>query len=171
MPFRRLLGMLVTLSACGGAQAQPKTVTASDFRLSDGKLTRASLALEKGSPVFALFDERGRAMLRTSLDESGRPSLSLYPSEDPSKAVAVVEADEKGAHVLFRGPGKQESYLFQKSDGTAGIVLVDANGTHRGELKLAPSGDVELTLFDATGKPAFGTTVSRTGAVQHTPGG
>lgn len=164
---RTLLGMLVTLTACGGTQAQPATVTAREFRLSDGKLTRASLALEKGAPVFTLFDGRGGPGLRSALDETGRPSVSLYSAGDASKVVAVLEADEKGAHVLLRGVGKQESYLFQKSDGTAGIVLVDPAGVHRGELKLSPDGNIDITLFDSAGKPAFGRMVSGTGAVQH----
>jgi hypothetical protein len=166
MRFQNLLGMLVTLTACGGSRVQPKIVTAEEFRLMDGDLKRATLGMEKGQPVFALFDDKGTAKLRTELDPSGRPSMSMFSNSDPTKAAAMLEVDDKGAHVLFRGSGKEESYLFQKSDGTAGVVLGGPEGTHRAELKLSPNGDVDITLFDAGGKPSFATTVSRTGAVQ-----
>jgi hypothetical protein len=161
----RLLGMFVALTACG-TRVPPDTVSAAEFRLSDGKRTRAVLGLEQGAPSLILLDERGVVRLRSSLDPNGRPSVAMFG--DQARADAVLELDDKGAHILFRGSGKQESYLFQKLDGTAGMVLVDANGQHRGELKLSPTGDVDITLLDGNGKAVFATTVTRTGSLRPT---
>lgn len=144
----------------------PKIVSAEEFRLTAGDRTRASLAMEGGGPALALFDETGHVKLRTSLDAKGLPSVSLYAPGDAQQPAAVVEVDDKGTHILLRGAGKQEAYLFQKTDGTSGVVLASDNGTHRGELKLGPDGSIDLALFGADGKPAYSVTVTSAGAVQ-----
>jgi hypothetical protein len=164
-----LVALVTALTACAsqGKTVPTKIVTASEFRLTgDDDRTRASLAMEKGAPVLALFDDAGRAKLRAALDPAGLPSVSLYAGGDATKASAVVEVDDKGAHVLFRGAAKQETYVFQKTDGTAGIVLAGADGAHRGEMKLGANGEVDITLFDAAGKSSFAVTVSSSGAVE-----
>ena len=170
MNLRRLVGMLVSLTACGGDRVPLKIVTATEFRLADGDRTRASLAMTDGAPGFTLFDTQGRTKLRSALDAQGRPSVSLFSdTSDPSKPAAVIEVDEKGAHVLFHGAGNQQSYLFQKLDGTSGIVLTDSTGAHRSEIKLAPDGAIDLSLMDAAGKTVFAVRVSASGAISRPP--
>ncbi len=143
-----------------------RVISASEFRLTDGDRTRASLALEKGAPVLALLDEAGHPRLRAALDAAGLPSVSLFAGGEARQPAAVLEVDDKGAHVLLRGAGKQETYVFQKADGVAGLVLTGADGARRGEIKLGPKGDIDVSLCDAAGKPSFAVTVSSDGVVQ-----
>jgi hypothetical protein len=56
--------------------------------------------------------------------------------------------------------------LFQKDDGTAGVVLGNAAGRHRGEMKLSPDGTVSVTLFDGDGGKAYSIAVARDGTVR-----
>jgi len=158
--------LLTFVSACRENLVPPKIVTAEEFRLTAGDRTRASLAMEGGGPALTLFDEAGHVKLRTALDAKGLPSVSLYAGDDASKPAAVVEVDDKGTHILLRGSGGHEAYLFQKTDGTSGVVLAGDNGAHRGELKLDPNGSIDVTLFAADGKPAYSITVTSAGAVQ-----
>ena len=161
-----LVVLAATATACQEKTLPTKIVTANEFRLTaEDDRMRASLGMEKGAPVLALFDDDGRPKLRVALDAAGLPSVSLFASGDATKASAVVEVDDKGAHILFRGGAKQETYVFQRADGTAGVVLAGADGAHRGEMKLGANGEVDVTLFDAAGKPSFAVTVSSSGAV------
>ncbi|AKU97950.1 hypothetical protein AKJ09_04614 [Labilithrix luteola] len=126
-------------------------MSAGEFRLLQGATTRASLKMRDGQPELALLDERGRERMRAALDGAARPSVTLAGPEGEPRV--VIEVDVKGSHVLLRGPAKQESYLFQRTDGTSGVVLVGPNGAHRGEIKLTKEGVVDVTLFDRDGKP------------------
>jgi hypothetical protein len=164
--IRGLVGMLMALTACGAQRSQASIVEASEFRLLDGWRMRARLAMEGGAPVFALLDEAGRAALRSELDGKGRPRITLFSNEPTPRPIAVLEGDDKGAHVLFHGTGAQESYLFQKNDGTAGLVLTNSAGAHRAEVKLDASGIVDISLFDDTGKPTFQVSVSADGHIR-----
>ncbi len=132
----------------------------------DGERTRARLAMEGGAPVLALLDEAGRPALRSELDGKGRPRITLFSNEPVARPIAVLEGDEKGAHVLFHGAGAQQSYLFQKNDGTSGLVLTGAGGAHRAEVKLDASGTVDISLFDDGGKPSFELSVSPDGRIR-----
>ena len=166
MKSSTLLGLLATLVGCKSSAPRAGVVEASEFRLVQEGRTRASLSVrDGGGPSLALFDDRGNASLRSELDAKGQPRVFLS-SSDPTKPTAVVEVDEKGTHILFDAPGKEQTYLFQKDDGTAGIVLGNAGGRHRGEIKLSPDGRVGVTLFDGDGGAVFSVTVARDGSVQ-----
>src|SRR5580658_6749838 len=163
---RGLLGMLMALTACGAQRPRAGIVEASEFRLLDGWRMRARLAMEGGAPVFALLDGAGRPALRSELDAKGLPRITLFSNEPAARPIAVLEGDDKGAHVLFHGTGAQQSYLFQKNDGTAGLVFTGAAGAHRAEVKLDASGMVDISLFDDAGKPTFEVAVSPDGRIR-----
>ncbi|MGO8994004.1 MAG: hypothetical protein ACLQVI_11795 [Polyangiaceae bacterium] len=123
--------------------------------------------MRDGGPSLSLRDGTGHSSFQAEVDAKGWPRV-LLSAADPSKPTAVVEVDDKGTHVLFASPTKEESYLFQKDDGTSGVVLGNKDGRHRGEMKLSADGSVGMTLFGADGRPAFSVTVSPDGTVhQH----
>jgi hypothetical protein len=161
-----LLGLIAAFAGCKSSAPPSDVVEASEFRLVHAGQTRASLAMRDGGPSLSLFDDHGNASLRSELDAKGQPRVFLS-SSDPSKPTAVMEVDEKGTHILFDSPGKDQTYLFQKDDGTSGVVLGNAAGHHRGEMKLSPDGSVGVTLFDAKGGAVFYVTVGRDGGVAH----
>jgi hypothetical protein len=166
MKSSTLLGLLAALVGCKTSAPGADVVEASEFRLVRDGRVRASLAVrDGGGPSLSLFDDRGNASLRSELDDKGQPRVFLS-SSDPTKPTAVVEVDEKGTHVLFDSPGKEQTYIFQKDDGTSGLVLGNAAGRHRGEMKLSPDGSVGVTLFDGDGGAAFSVTIGRDGSVQ-----
>lgn len=166
MKSSTLLGLLATLVGCKTSAPRSSVVEASEFRLVHEGRTRASLAIrDGGGPSLSLFDDRGNASLRSELDAKGQPRVFLS-SSDPTKPTAVVEVDDKGTHILFDSPGKEQTYLFQKDDGTAGVVLGNAAGRHRGQMMLSPDGHVGVTLFDGDGGTVFSFTVGRDGRVQ-----
>jgi hypothetical protein len=158
--------MLMALTACGAQRPRAGIVEASEFRLLDGWRMRARLAMEGGAPVFALLDGAGRPALRSELDAKGMPRITLFSNEPAARPIAVLEGDDKGVHVLFHGTGAQQSYLFQKNDGTAGLVFTSAAGAHRAEVKLDASGTVDISLFDDAGKPTFEVAVSPDGRIR-----
>ena len=122
--------------------------------------------MDGGAPVFALLDEAGRPALRSELDGKGRPKITLFSNEPTARPIAVLEGDDKGAHVLFQGTGAQQSYVFQKNDGTAGLVFTNSAGAHRAEIKLDATGMVDISLFDDAGKPTFQVSVSADGHIR-----
>ena len=118
-----------------------------------------------GGPSLSLYDGRGHASLQSEVNAEGWPRVFLS-SSDPAKPTAVLEVDDKGTHVLFDSPGKEQAYLFQKDDGTAGVILGNAAGRHRGEMRLSADGNVDVTLFDGDGGAAFSVTVGRDGTMR-----
>ena len=159
-----LLGLMAALLGC---RSRPDVVETSELRLVDQGRLRGSLAMRDGGPALMLFDQAGHPSLRAGIDASGWPRLFLS-SGTSSKPSAVLEVDDKGTHVLFDAPGNQQTYLFQKDDGTAGVVLGNAAGRHRAEMKLSPDGSVGVTLFDADGGAAYSVSVGQDGTVRGT---
>lgn len=161
-----LLGLLAALVGCKSSAPRPDIVEASEFRVVHEGKTRASLGVrDGGGPSLYLVDDRGNTSLRAELDAKGQPRVFLS-SSDPTKPTAVVEVDEKGTHILFDAPGKDQTYLFQKDDGTAGVVFGNNAGRHRGEMKLSPDGRIGVTLLDGDGGTVFSVTAGRDGRVE-----
>lgn len=157
-----LLGLLAALVGC---KSRPDVVEASELRLVDEGRLRGALAMRDGGPSLTLFDGAGHPSLQAAVDTNGWPRMSLSSSA-ASKPSAILEVDDKGTHVLFDAPGREQTYLFQKDDGTAGVVLGNAAGRHRGEMMLSPDGTVGVTLFDADGGVTYSVTVGRDGTVR-----
>ena len=157
-----LLGLLAALVGCRG---RSDVIEASEFRLVQQGTLRGSLAMRDGGPSLALFESSGHPSLKAELDSRGWPRV-LLSSGERSKPTAVLEVDDKGTHVLFDSPEKGQSYLFQKDDGTAGVVLGHAAGRHRSEMKLSPDRTVDVTLFDADGGAAYSVSVGPDGSVR-----
>jgi hypothetical protein len=157
-----LLGLLAALVGC---KSRSDVVETSELRLVDQGRLRGALAMRDGGPSLTLFDGTGHASLQATVDAKGWPRMSLSSGE-ASKPSAVLEVDDKGTHVLFDAQGKEQTYLFQKDDGTAGVVLGNAAGRHRGEMKLSPDGTVGVTLFGGDGGTAYSIAVARDGTVR-----
>lgn len=114
--------------------------------------TRLLLSAAGGAPTVAFLDDDGAVGLRLALDAAGRPSAVLANprSDGPS---AQLEIDDKGAHVKFDRPGGGSAYLFLSNAGSAGVVLVDNQGTRRLAVTLSASGEPRLERFDDQGRP------------------
>jgi hypothetical protein len=113
---------------------------------------RLLLSAASGAPTVAFLDGEGAVGLRLALDAAGHPSAEFANprSEGPS---AKLEIDDKGAHVKFDRPGGGSAYLFLSNAGSAGVVLIDAQGTRRLAATLSASGEPGLERFDDQGRP------------------
>jgi hypothetical protein len=164
----RFVSFVLIAAALGGCKrSEPSStiVEASEFRLVQGDQVRATLAMRDGGPSFDLLDAHGGAAVQVAVDDHGQPRIALA-SPDRSKPKAVLEVDDKGTHVLFEAPDGKQSYLFQKDDGTTGVVLGNSGGRHRGEMLLSSNGQIELALFDADGGAAFAVRVDKDGRTE-----
>jgi hypothetical protein len=94
----------------------------------------------------------GQTATEVSLDEAGRPSVSLA-NPDPNGPTATLAVDDKGAHVKFDRPGGASSYVFLNNAGGSGVVLIDAKGVRRLQATVDPNGITQIERNDASGSP------------------
>lgn len=110
-----------------------------------------TLSTANQSPVLRLLDVNGKPELTISLNQSGFSSIKL---ENPNVADprAVLEIDDKGAHVKFDRAGGASSYLFLNNGGESGTVFLDAKGERRLETLVTPAGKTEIRRYDRRSK-------------------
>lgn len=113
---------------------------------------RLLLSAASGAPSVEFLGGDGAVGLRLALDVADRPCAVLANprSDGPS---AQLEIDDKGAHVKFDRPSGGSAYLFLSNTGSAGVVLIDTQGTRRLAVTLSGSGEPGLERFDEQGRP------------------
>jgi hypothetical protein len=113
--------------------------------------TRLLLSAKGGNPKVQLLRSDGEIGSEVSLDVDGLPAVKLA-NADPNGPMAVIEIDEKGAHVKLDGLGGASSYLFLNNAGGSGIVLLDTRGIRRLNAVIASDGAAKIERFGADGE-------------------
>lgn len=133
--------------------ADQRPIVTEELRIVDAEgRARLVLSAEGGAPAFLLLREDGRPGATVSLDAAGRPAVRLN-NPDGDGLAAVLEIDDKGAHVKFDRPGGASCYLFLNNAGASGVVLLDAAGRRRLNVMVAPDGASRIEQFDEDGNP------------------
>jgi hypothetical protein len=131
----------------------PPPVVTQEIQIVDGQgRPRLLLSAKSGSPAIELLRANGTPIVVVTLDSSGHPSMRL-DNPDAEGPTAVLEVDDKGAHVKFDRPGGGSSYLFLNNAGGSGVVLVDTKGARRLDALVAPDGTAKIERFGTDGKP------------------
>ena len=113
--------------------------------------TRLLLSAKGGKSKVQLLRSDGEIGSEVSLDVDGLPAVKLA-NADPNGPMAVIEIDEKGAHVKLDGLGGASSYLFLNNAGGSGIVLLDTRGIRRLNAGIASDGTAKIERFGADGE-------------------
>jgi hypothetical protein len=133
--------------------APPPPIVTQEIRIVDELgHTRLMLSATGGTPKITLLRSDGELACEVSLDAGGRPAIKLANAVS-SGPTAVLEIDDKGAHVKFDGPSGASSYLFLNNAGGSGIVLFDAQGIRRLNAVVAPDGTAKIERLGLDGKP------------------
>jgi hypothetical protein len=121
------VGLLATSRA--GAQGVPKpgVVTGSEFRLVDSSgMTRAVLAMEKGTPWLRFLDETGKSRAIVGLQEYG-PSLAFV--RENGRPGASIGVGPLGPAMAFGDSGGSVRFMLTvDSTGAPRMVLKDTTG-------------------------------------------
>jgi hypothetical protein len=129
-----------------------RPVVTQEIRIVDEQgQTRLLLSAKGGTPKLQLLRSDGEFGSEVSLDADGRPAVKLA-NADPNGPAAVIEIDDKGAHVKFDGLGGASSYLFLNNAGGSGIVLFDSQGIRRLNAVIASDGSAKIERFGPDGK-------------------
>jgi hypothetical protein len=112
---------------------------------------RLLLSAKGGKPKVQLLRSDGEIGSEVSLDVDGLPAVKLA-NADPNGPMAVIEIDEKGAHVKLDGLGRASSYLFLNNAGGSGIVLLDTRGIRRLNAVIASDGVAKIERFGPDGE-------------------
>ncbi|OAN59895.1 hypothetical protein A7X12_01985 [Sphingomonas sp. TDK1] len=116
----------------------------SEVRIVDPAGTpRIVLSAADGRPAIVLIGHDAKPAATVALDGNDRPSIKLANPE-PGAPTAVIEIDDKGAHVKFDRAGGASSYLFLNNAGTSGVVLIDGAGFRRASVLLGADGKVTV---------------------------
>lgn len=128
-----------------------QSLEAGAFRLVDelGRV-RARLGLDGAAPSLVLYDEQQRPRLQLSVAVGGSPRVQLFDGVNAQPQLAI-EGDAAGSHVLLAGAGQQKTYLFLKSTGASGLVMINAAGARQAECVLTPEGLSSWSLWHADG--------------------
>ncbi|WCK69501.1 hypothetical protein [Agrobacterium tumefaciens] len=112
---------------------------------SEGK-ARIRLSALHGTPSVKLLNPDGTGAASLKLEGDGRPSLSLnnLSSDGPT---AILEIDDKGAHIKFDCEGGASSYLFLNNAGGSGVVFYDAQGERRLSLVVGADGKIAISPY------------------------
>jgi hypothetical protein len=116
---------------------------------SQGK-ARIRLLASGGTPLIELLSDDGDEAASLKLDGDGRPSFSLT-NVAPDGPTAMLEIDDKGAHIKFDREGGASTYLFLNNAGGSGVVFYDAEGERRLSLVVAPDGKVSVSPYRSAG--------------------
>ena len=131
----------------------PPPVVTQEIQIVDGQgHPRLLLSAKSSSPAIKLLHADGTPIVVVTLDSSGHPSMRL-DNPDAEGPTAVLEVDDKGAHVKFDRPGGGSSYRFLNNAGGSGVVLVDTKGARRLDALVAPDGTAKIERFGADGRP------------------
>jgi hypothetical protein len=132
---------------------EPEPIVTNEIRLVDSAgRTRMLLSTKSGLPVVQLVNDKGTPGLSASLDVAGHGSLRLHNPADGAPD-AVIEIDDKGAHVRFDRSGGTSAYLFLSNAGESGVVLIDNRGKRRLNMLVKEDGSSTIERFDDQGKP------------------
>jgi hypothetical protein len=130
----------------------PPRVVTQEIQIVDSQGSpRLLLSAKSGSPAIELLRADGTPIVVVTLDAGGHPSMRL-DNPDAEGPTAVLEVDDKGAHVKFDRPGGGSSYLFLNNAGGSGVVLVDTTGARRLDAQVAPDGTAKIDRYGADGK-------------------
>lgn len=129
-----------------------KIVVANEFQLKDqnGQL-RAALSADEKETTFSLKGEGQKDVIKLSVGSAGLSSLTFFDSSDKEKI--QLSLDDKGMHIHLAGEGKQQSYIFLKSNAASGFVLTDVDGNRRFEAFISPDGKPHVTVFPSGEEP------------------
>ncbi|WP_416067334.1 hypothetical protein ACK9YZ_31105 [Rhizobium sp. ZK1] len=117
---------------------------------SEGK-ARIRLSAIGGTPSIELLKPDGAGAASLTLDGNGRPSLSLS-NVAPDGPTAVLEIDDKGAHIKFDREGGASTYLFLNNAGGSGVVFYDAQGERRLSLIVGADGKIAINPSPLTAR-------------------
>jgi len=109
------------------------------------------LSGKSGQPMIKFMHWDGRQGMAMALDAAGRPSVKLA-NPNTGAPTAMLEIDDKGAHVKFDRRGGASGYLFLNNAGESGVVLVDANGVRRLDILTSPDGQTSIGRYGEDGK-------------------
>ena len=123
-----------------------KIIIANEFRLQDqnGQLRALLSGTEKGTN-FSLMNGEKQEVVKLSVDSTGFSSLTFFDSS--AKERIQLSLDDKGMHIHLAGEGKQESYIFLKTNAASGFVLTDVNGNRRFQATIGPDSNPQVTVF------------------------
>lgn len=129
-----------------------KIIIANEFRLEDqnGQLRALLSGTEKGT-FFSLMDGGEKEVVKLSVEATGLSSLTFFDSS--AKEKIQLSYDEKGMHIHLAGEGKQESYVFLKSNAASGFVLTDVDGNRRFQATMGPDSSPHVTIFPPGADP------------------
>ena len=129
-----------------------KIIIANEFRLEDqnGQL-RALLSGTEKETFFSLRDGGEKEVVKLSVEATGLSSLTFFDSS--AKERIQLSLDEKGMHIHLAGEGKQESYIFLKSNAASGFVLTDVDGNRRFQATMGPDSNPHVTIFPPGADP------------------
>jgi hypothetical protein len=113
---------------------------------------RILLSTKAGAPAIQLLQADGRPGAEVLLNADGRPAVKLANS-DATGPAAILEVDDKGAHIKLDRPGGASSYLFLNNTGGSGVVLLDTKGKRRLNVLIDADGTPNIECFAADGKP------------------
>ncbi len=134
-------------------QDMPPPIVTQEVRIVDAQgRPRILLSASSGKPVLVMLREDGQTGTEVTLDEAGRPSVSLA-NPDPNGPIATLAVDDKGAHIKFDRPGGASSYLFLNNAGGSGVVLIDTKGVRRLQATVDADGITQIERNDAAGSP------------------
>jgi hypothetical protein len=108
---------------------------------------RILLSAKSEVPTIQLTDANKKANALISLDEAGRPSMTLI-NPDANGPRAIIEIDANGAHVKFDHPHGASSYMFLNNAGGSGVVFIDAKGVRRVDALVHPDGTLSVDRFE-----------------------
>lgn len=129
----------------------PPVVT-QEIRLVDAQgHVRMLLSTLAGAPSIVLMREDGQPGVSVALKADGLPAITLA-NPQAAGPTAVLEIDDKGAHVKFDRPGGASSYVFLSNGGTSGLVSLDARGTRRLNAIVNADGSAKVETFGEGGQ-------------------
>jgi len=108
--------------------------------------TRIRLSASDETPSIDLLTAGGSSSASLRLNGDGRPSL-LFNNLTPDGPTAILEIDDKGAHIKFNRETGASTYLFLNNAGGSGVVIYDAEGQRRLSIVVAPDGKISISPF------------------------